>query len=116
VVIIRIHVICILDSDTLALAIEGVNLLLIGVIECLVWEVLSGGIHENISNFRDNYLLFDGVYEMVVGHPDIVEQVYEDLVIVVDEATRDERISKTRDRNSVTVKYCFFLAYNGVAK
>lgn len=113
---ILLQVICILDSETLALAIEGVNLLLIRVIERLVWKVFpSIFIHVDVINFRENLIFFDGVNEMVVGHLDIMEEIHEDLVIVVDEATRDERISKTCDRNCVAVEWFRAISY-GIAE
>ena len=48
---------------------------------------------------------------MVVGHPHVVEQVHEDLVIVVDEATRDEGVCETSDGDSVAIERLVFLSF-----
>lgn len=108
---ILLHIVSILDSETLALAIECVNLLLIRVVERLVWEVLPGSIHIDVVHFREDGVLFNRVNEMIVGHSDIMEEIYEDLVVVVDKATRDERIGKTCDRNRMAVEWFVFLSF-----
>ena len=65
----------------------------------------------DIINLSKNSLLLDRIHKMVVGHSDVVEEVYEDFVIVVDKATRDERIGKTCDRNCVAVECFVFLSF-----
>jgi hypothetical protein len=89
-------------SQTLTLAIEGVNLIVVGIIETLLWEILLVAIHDQGGVSKD---LPGGplVEEMMMGQGRIVEQVHVHQV-VIDEGASDEWIREVVDRHRVVVQ------------
>lgn len=91
-----------INGESLTLSVEGVDHILVRIVETLVWEILGGALHLSGVEISLDGLLGVVIDEVIMGQIMIVEQLHENSVIV-NERAGAEWISEALDWHGVVI-------------